>query len=208
MRKIKMKNSNITAIALAISLTFSISAMAENMSKNQYKSQEKNIESEYKSAKSACAALAGNANDICVAKAKGIKNVTNAELKSNYKPSAKSRYGLRIAKADAEHSVAIEMCDDKAGNVKDVCVKEADAIQVHQIADAKFKAKTMKANAEAKEESAEANADAREKAGDAYSHANADKNNADYAVAKEKCDLLAGNAKDTCMDQAKVRFSK
>ena len=115
---------------------------------------------------------------------------------------------LRIAKADAEHSVAIEMCDDKAGNVKDVCVKEADAAQVHQIADAKFKAKTLKANAEAKEESAEANADAREKAGDAYSDANADKNDADYAVAKEKCDLLAGNDKGACIDEAKVRFSK
>jgi hypothetical protein len=208
MRKIKMKNSNISAITLAISLIFSMSAMAENMSKNQFKSQEKNIVVEYKSAKAACDALAGNASDICIAKAKGNKNVANAELKSNYKPSAKSRYGLRIAKADAEHSISIEMCDDKAGNVKDVCVKEADAAQVHQIADAKFKAKTLKANTEAKEESAEANADAREKAGDAYSDAKEDKNDADLAVAKEKCDVLAGSAKSACMDEAKARFAK
>jgi hypothetical protein len=203
-----MKYSNIKAIALTISLAFSANVMAGNMSKNQFESQEKNIAAEFKSAKAACDVLAGNASDICIAKVKGKKNVANAELKSNYKPSVKSRYGLRIAKANAEHSVAIEMCDDKAGNVKDVCVKEADATQVHQIADAKFKAKTLKANTEAKEESAEANADAREKAGDAYSDAKEDKNDADLAVAKEKCDVLAGSAKSACMDEAKARFVK
>jgi hypothetical protein len=105
-----------------------------------------NIESEYKSAMAACDSFAGNANDICVAEAKGKKNVSKAELKNDYKPSNKSQYGLRIAKADAEYSVAAEKCDDKVGNVKDVCLKEARAVQIHQITDAKVKAKTMKAN--------------------------------------------------------------
>jgi hypothetical protein len=203
-----MKNFNFSEITLAACLIFSAPAMAESMSKNQFKSQEKNIASEFKSAKAACSSLAGNAGDICIAEAKGNSSIANAELKFNYKPSTKSRYGLRVAKADAEHSVAIEKCDDKAGNVKDVCVKEADAAQVHQLADAKFKAKTLKANADANEESADANADARKKAGDAYSDAKEDKNDADLAVAKEKCDALAGSAKSICVDDAKARFSK
>ena len=203
-----MKNFNLSTIALAIGLVFSVNAMAENMSRNQYKSQETNIESEYKSAMAACDSLAGNANDICVAEAKGKKNVSKAELKNNFKPSNKSRYGLRIAKADAEYSVAAEKCDDNAGNVKDVCLKEARAVQIHQITDAKVKAKTMKARADANEESAAANAKASEKASDANKDANAEKKDADYAVAKEKCDALAGSTKSTCNDDAKARFGK
>ena len=34
------------------------------------------------------------------------------------------------------------------------------------------------------------------------------KRDADYAVAKEKCDVYAGGAKDYCVDQAKARFGK
>jgi hypothetical protein len=33
-----------------------------------------------------------------------------------------------------------------------------------------------------------------------------EKRDADYAVAKEKCDSLAGNAKDKCIDTAKLKF--
>lgn len=35
-----------------------------------------------------------------------------------------------------------------------------------------------------------------------------DKRDADYVVAKEKCDVLAGEAKAACMDQAKAMHSK
>ena len=34
------------------------------------------------------------------------------------------------------------------------------------------------------------------------------KRDADYAVAKEKCDVYAGGAKDYCVNQAKARFGK
>jgi hypothetical protein len=36
----------------------------------------------------------------------------------------------------------------------------------------------------------------------------ADKRDADYAVAKEKCDALAGAAKDACVGSAKANFGK
>jgi hypothetical protein len=31
---------------------------------------------------------------------------------------------------------------------------------------------------------------------------------AEYAVAKEKCDSMSGDAKDRCLNDAKMRFSK
>lgn len=214
-----MKNFNIKVIAIALSLAFNASAMAESMTKNQYKSHVKSIESEYKVDKSACNSSTGNAKDICVAEAKGKKSVAKAELEANYKPSVKARYEANVAKADADYSIASEKCDDKSGNDKDVCVKEAKAAKVHQIADAKTQMKSNQANAEAKETSGEAQAVANDKSGDANAKAaetkadarkdaTIEKRDADYAVAKEKCDALAGNVKDKCISDAKLRYGQ
>ena len=201
-----MKNLNVSVIALAIGIVFSAAAMAEGMSNADYKSQEKTIAAEYKSAKAGCDSLSGNANDICVAEAKGKRDVAKAELELNYKPSVKTRYDARVAKADADYEVAIQHCDDKAGNDKDVCVKEAKAAKIHATADAKAQMKTSKADNTANEKSADANATAMGKATDAHKDAAMDKRDADYAVAKEKCQVLAGDTKDLCMSDAKVRF--
>lgn len=203
-----MKNINIRAITLAIGLAFSVGAMAENMSKAQYKSHEKNIETEYNASKAACDSLAGNAKDICVAVAKGKKNVAKAELEENYKPTVKTRYKAHVAKADADYAVAIEKCDDKGGNDKDVCVKEAKADKVHAMADAKAQMSTSKVNAVANDKSTDAQVKAMEKTTDARKDATLEKRAADYAVAKEKCDVLAGNAKDLCMSEAKLRYGQ
>ena len=78
------------------------------------------------------------------------------------------------------------MCDDKAGNVKDVCVTEAKATHKKALADAKLNKKV----GEARQDAAE------------------DKRDADYKVATEKCDSLAGEAKSACVSAAKARFNK
>jgi hypothetical protein len=214
-----MKNLNISVIALAVTLAFSASAMAESMTKNQFKVNEKSIEAEYKSAKAGCDSFAANARDICIAEAKGKMSVAKADLEASYKPSAKSKYNARVARADADYSIANEKCDDKAGNDKDVCVKEAKSAKVHQIADADTQLKSKNANAEANEKSSDAQAVAHEKSMDANTKASetktdarkdaaAEKRDADYAVAKEKCDALAGSVKDKCIIDAKSRFAQ
>ena len=202
-----MKNF-IKGVTFAMSFALSANGIAETISKNEYKLQEKNIEADYRLSKNACDSVSGNDKDICLAKASGKKNVAKAELNQSYEPSSKNRYAVNMAKAESNYSIAIEKCDDMAGNDKDVCVKEAKAARTYETADAKVKTETLKANAEANEESTEANAKARKKAGDAYTDANEDKIDADFAVAKEKCDALAGSAKTVCVDQAKVKFGK
>ena len=191
-----MNKLTIAAIAAAISLSFSAAAMA-NVSKAEYKAAKDHIEAEYKSAKASCDRFTGNANDICMAEAKGRKNVALAELEATYHPSRKATYNVRIAKAQADYSVANERCDDLAGNKKDVCVKEAKAAQTAVTADAKAQLKTADANKAASKKSADARKDA---AGD--------KRDAKYAVAIEKCDVLAGNDKDVCVHNAKKRYGK
>jgi hypothetical protein len=82
--------------------------------------------------------------------------------------------------------VAKEKCDDLAGNAKDVCVKEAKAVEVKALADAKLGKQVAEANVSAAD----------------------DKRDADYKVAAEKCDALAGDAKAACLSAAKAKFGK
>jgi len=201
-----MNKLDIASIAAAFALAFSPGANAQSISKADYKSGKDSIAAEYKSAASACASLSGNAKDICRAEAKGKQNVAKAELEARNKPTNKSRYAVSVATAEAAYSVAKEKCDDKAGNDKTVCVKEAKAAETRAKADAKAQMKTAAANKSANETSTAARKEARETGADARKDAAADKRTADYALAKAKCDALAGDAKDRCMNEAKARY--
>ena len=93
---------------------------------------------------------------------------------------------VQEVKAKTAYAVAKEKCDDQAGNAKDVCRKEAKAVEIKALADAKM----GKQIAEAKTDAA------------------VDKRDADYKVAAEKCDALSGDPKTTCMNAAKAKFGK
>lgn len=49
---------------------------------------------------------------------------------------------------------------------------------------------------------------ANEKVTDARKDAAADKRDAEYSMAKVKCDALAGDAKELCMYETKARYGK
>jgi hypothetical protein len=76
-------------------------------------------------------------------------------------------------------------------------VKEAGAALVKARADAKVD----RVAADSRDDAAAKQADARQKAAD-------EKRNADYKVALEKCDALGGDAKSTCVSDAKQRYGK
>ena len=167
------------------------------MSKANYTQAVKDADAQYKIDKDACSSLSGNAKDICVAEAKGKDSVAKADAEAAYKHTPKARETARIAHAQATYDVAIEKWDDLAGTRKDVCVKEAKA----ELVKGKSNAKVDRVAADTSHEAATKQAEARK-------DANADKREADYKVAIEKCDALAGAAKDACVSNAKVQFGK
>jgi hypothetical protein len=123
----------------ATSIAFSSEAMAQSMSKSQYRAAEKKIEALYNLAVADCDSFENKAKGICMAAGNGLKEIAKKELIARYKPSKKADYELSIAKAEAEYSVAKEKCEDKTGNIKDICMSEAKAILLH----AKTAAKTQ-----------------------------------------------------------------
>jgi len=167
------------------------------ISKANYDQAVKDADAQYKVAKQTCSSLSGNAKDICLAEAKGKNSVAKADAEAAYKNTTKARENARVAHAQATYDAAKEKCDDLAGNPKDVCVKEAKAALVKGKADAKVDRVASDTNREAATTQADARKDA-----------NVDKREAEYKVAIEKCDALAGAAKDACVSNAKTQYAK
>ena len=193
-----MKPSKLVmAMLAAAGLCIAGGTQAQAMSKDARDMAVKNAEAQYKMDKATCDALSGNAKDICVEEAKGKEKVAKADAEAAFQNTPKARENARQARADANYEVAKEKCDDLAGNAKDVCVKEAKAA----LTKAKADAKVDRVAADTRKDSADKTAEAKREAA-------SDKRDADYKVAIEKCDALAGAAKDTCVHDAKVRFGK
>lgn len=172
-------------------------ANAQGTSKDSYNMSVKKAQEAYKADRASCNPMSGNAKDICVETAKGKEKIAKAEAEAAYKNTPKARESARVAHADATYAVAKEKCDDLAGNAKDVCVKEAKAMHVKGKADAKVDRVASDSSKQAVEKTADARRDA-----------TADKRDADYKVAIEKCDALAGATKDSCVRDAKTRYGK
>jgi hypothetical protein len=161
-------------------------AQADALSKADYQATKTRIKAAYKADKAACGSQSGNAKDICVEEGKAKEKVALAELEYAYSGKAADQTKVLVAKAESSYAVAKERCDDLAGNPKDVCVKEAKAAEVKALADAKLG----------------------KEIGEARKDAAADKRDADYKVATEKCAALAGDAKAACIASAKMTFGK
>lgn len=176
----------LAAATLCASLLPMSAAYAQMMNKTDYQSGKARISAEYKTEKMACNTMKGNAKDICQEEAKAKEKMARAELEYGYTGKPADRTKMMEVKAKSTYAVAKERCDDMAGNAKDVCVQEAKAVEKKAMADAKMG----------------------KEIGDAKKDAAAEKMDADYKVAIEKCDALAGDAKTSCIAMAKVKFGK
>ena len=161
-------------------------ANAADLSRTDYRVAKTQIDDDYKVEKIACTALMSNARDVCIEEAKGREKNARAELEYRYTGSMHDMDKIAVVKAEAAYAVAKEKCDDFAGNDKDVCVKAARATEVGARADAKTAVQIREAKLD-----------------------NTDKKrDADFNVAVERCDALAGAAKTSCVVEAKSRFYK
>ena len=184
--QIKTTTSIAKAVALCCgALLFCGSASAAG-DKDAYEQAKASSKATYDADKKACDPMKGNAKDICVAEAKAKQTRTEMTAEAAWKDTPKAHEHATHEIAEADYKVAKEHCDDKAGNDKDVCVKEAKAAMTKTEADAKAAMKST----------------------DAHMDASKDKRDADYKVAAEKCDALAGDPKSACMASAKAKYGK
>ena len=120
----KCRISTLTALSAAVVLTQGAPALA-GMSKAAYLASKERIAANHEVSRAGCDPLKANAKDVCIVQARGAERTALADLLAEYKPTTKSRYDARLARADAVYSVAREKCDDERGGAKDACMKEA-----------------------------------------------------------------------------------
>ena len=178
----KLSHHPLQAALLAAFALSWISAHAGTMTDAQRDGAKAGFSATYKMEKAACEPRKGNAKDICIEEAKAKEKVAHADLNYRDTGTAADANKLSTAKAEAAYAVAKEKCDDWSGNAKDVCVQEAKAAETKALADMKMGREIGAARTEAAE----------------------DKREADYKVAAERCDALAGDAKTSCVNAAKL----
>ncbi len=182
-----MKKALSIILISAATLGFTNMAVAATAeAKASFKAAKETADTDYKVSREKCNALAGNPKDVCVAEAESARKHVKADAEAQYKNTVSARTDARNAMANADYDVAKTKCDSKTGNEKDVCVKEAKAVMVAAKADAKADKKVVEARVDARDDKVEAN----------------------YKVALEKCDALAGPSKDSCVAGAKSQFGK
>ena len=191
--RIAMNVLTCACIAAAGMLSTTAASAADAAAKDRYEASQKSAEADYKAAAARCDDMKDNAKKVCVEDAKGREKIAKANAEADYKQTPKARYDAAVVKADADYSVAKLRCDDKKGNDKDVCVKDAEAAKTKAYGDAKV----MRTSRESSKDTMAARQDA-----------NADANKAQYKAALERCDSLTGVSKDNCVADAKSRYDQ
>lgn len=151
-----------------------------------YKAAKEKAAAEYEVSMTGCKSLVANPKAICHAQAEAQRTLTLSDAQAVFTGTLKARTHARIETADADYKVAKAKCGSRSGNDKDVCIKEAKAVNVSTIADAKRDLNVSTARTDARN----------------------DKDDANYKVALEKCDALMGAEKDRCVAAAKTQFKK
>lgn len=107
-----------------------------------------------------------------------------ADVKDSMEDRAEARYDATKDVAKQNYEAAKENCKNMSGNARDICMKDAKAEYVKDKSQAKVDKKAGKEQAEATD----------------------DQLKAYYKAEKERCDALSGNAKDACINDAKVKY--
>lgn len=179
---------HIALLPIALTLGFLQHVQAANpapITEEVYKLAKDDLEQHYAREKLTCDSVTGNAKDICQAEVTGAEKVAQARLKAQHTGKQADKDAATEAGINARHKIAKERCDDLQGNQKDVCEKQTKA--EHDKAMVSLKAR---------QEIKEIRDEAAQK-----------KRDAELKVAQERCDGLAGSAKDACHASAKARFN-
>jgi hypothetical protein len=183
-------------LALAALALFGVAAHAAPMSKEAVKAQELRIEAEYDAAQARCKPMKGNARDVCKEQVRGARDIQQAELALQYKPTVENDEKLRIAKAEAIYAVSLQRCKPLDGNAREVCRKDAKAVFAGAKAEAVLQkdvvAQQMRSDGVVRERT-----ERDEKIADAQ-----------FNAARERCEMLPADGRDLCLQDARRRFGK
>ena len=128
----------------------------------------------------------GGARAVCLAQAKAEYKKATAEAVAHWRNTAQARTDARIAAADADHDVARARCKAGSGQAQSACLRLAKEERMAATADARSDLRVTEVRNRDREE----------------------RKKAYYRAARDKCDALAGAAKEACMTLARAQYSE
>jgi hypothetical protein len=182
-----------TAAALACVAT---AQAAPPMSKEEMKAQKVRIEEQYDNAQTRCRRVQGHARELCNERARGDRDIQSAELQLQANPTPEHDRKLRLARAEAAYSMALVRCKPLEGSARDVCRK--DAKDTYAIAKTEAKLQAEVAETVLRSENTVRERTTQEERVAA----------AQYAAARERCELLPGEGRANCLADIKQRFGQ
>ena len=182
---------------LAAALACSAAAAATPaLSKDEIKANEVRIEEQYDQAQARCKRVEGHARELCNEQARGERDVQAAQLRMQAQPTAENDQKLRLAKAEAAYATALVNCKAMLGPARSVCRDDAKAVFESAKADAKLQKDVVA-------QSLNAENTVRERAAQAERIAQAQ-----FTAARERCEMLPGEARSACLADARQRFAR
>lgn len=129
-----------------VTVAMAVGACSTSAPKKEYEASIARAERDYSKSKEQCDKdFSGNAEEICEAEAKAQRERAKASAEAAYEDTPEARYRKRLADAEADYKVAMQRCEDLAGDNEEVCEKEAKAVRARSEADAKTAYRTDKA---------------------------------------------------------------
>lgn len=168
----------------------------EALTRDDVKAQKVRIEEQYDHAQARCKRVEGEARELCNERARGDRDIQQAELQMRAEPSADNDEKVRLAKAEAAYSLAMVKCKSFDGQARTVCRKDATTTFEEAKADAKLQkevvAQELRSEITVRDRSAAA-----ERAAEAQ-----------FNAARERCEMLPGEGRVNCLVDLKKRFGR
>jgi hypothetical protein len=184
------------ACAVAALSCAAVAQAAPPFTKEAYKAQQLRIEGDYDVAQGKCKSLQGNARRVCYEQVRGERDIAQAQLEMQFKPSADADEKVRLARAEATYAVAVQKCKSMDGSAREVCRDDAKMV----FKEAKSEARMQK-ELVAMELRSQQVVQERTQQADRMAEAR-------FAAARERCEMLPGEGRDNCLADVKRRFDK
>jgi hypothetical protein len=185
----------IACLAAALACSAAASA-APALSKDEIKANKVRIEEQYDQAQTRCKRVEGHARELCNEQARGERDVQAAELQMQAQPTPENDQKVRLARAEASYATALVRCKAMLGAARSVCRDDAKSVFESAQAEAKLQkevvAQGLNSESQVRERTAQADRIAQ----------------AQFNAARERCEMLPGEARSACLNDARQRFGR
>jgi hypothetical protein len=166
------------------------------LTRDDVKAQKVRIEEQYDQAQTRCRRVQGHARELCNERARGERDIQQAELQLQAEPTGDNDQKLRTARAEAAYSLALVRCKDLDGQARGVCRDDAKSV----FNEAKAEAKLQR---EVSEQELRSAVTVRDRTAQQERVAETE-----FNAARERCEVLPGEGRANCLLDAKKRFGR